>query len=305
MEAGLINDIQNGKREVSCGYDCLWVPRDDGTFEQQEIVGNHVAVVQNGRAGSRVAIKDEDIINEGGNKKMAKKVTKSFLQALGLKTYVKDAEPEDVADALKAMDEDPDDKEVKDEDPEEKKEAKDSAEIAALRDEVKTLKAGMDDINVMLKKLVAKDAEPEEDKKEGADAEFEKLEKEVGDEAHEEPDGDEVKDEGSEVFESKDEEPDGDETKDANPLIKIVQDMKPIIMAIPDEKARLDAAKKFAKSVRDAKATMGSNGYGNIINTINSNKLHAMDANKPKGDQAQSAAAAWNKRNAQNEGGLL
>ena len=67
----------------------------------------HVAVVEAGRAGDRVAIKDSKIQKEKGEKKkMAKKkVTKSILQAIGLKHYLADAEPEEVADALNEISE--------------------------------------------------------------------------------------------------------------------------------------------------------------------------------------------------------
>lgn len=54
----LINDIRSGKREVSCGYECDYEPNGDGTYSQTGIVGNHVAVVPEGRAGHRVRIKD-------------------------------------------------------------------------------------------------------------------------------------------------------------------------------------------------------------------------------------------------------
>ena len=58
-DAGLISEVQNDiKREVSSGYDCSWHKIGDGQYEQREIIGNHVAVVQNGRAGSKVAIHD-------------------------------------------------------------------------------------------------------------------------------------------------------------------------------------------------------------------------------------------------------
>lgn len=53
-----IDEIVSGvKREVSAGYDCEYVEKD-GKFYQQNIRGNHVALVQAGRAGSRVKIKD-------------------------------------------------------------------------------------------------------------------------------------------------------------------------------------------------------------------------------------------------------
>lgn len=54
----LIQKIENGKRDISCGYDCLWDPKDDDTYVQREIRGNHVAVVEKGRAGHKVSIRD-------------------------------------------------------------------------------------------------------------------------------------------------------------------------------------------------------------------------------------------------------
>lgn len=56
----LIDEIQEGKREVSAGYTCNYVDNGDGTYEQKDIRGNHVAVVDAGRAGSRVRIKDSE-----------------------------------------------------------------------------------------------------------------------------------------------------------------------------------------------------------------------------------------------------
>lgn len=49
------------KREISCGYDCEYVEDENGVLHQTKIRGNHVAVVDSGRAGSRVAIVDNSI----------------------------------------------------------------------------------------------------------------------------------------------------------------------------------------------------------------------------------------------------
>jgi hypothetical protein len=61
----LVNDVLNGKREISCGYNFELIPNVNGTFEQRGIRGNHIAVVDKGRAGNRVAIKDSKPNNEG------------------------------------------------------------------------------------------------------------------------------------------------------------------------------------------------------------------------------------------------
>lgn len=56
----LMDKIQAGKREISCGYECEYRKEPDGTYSQHNIRGNHVAVVDRGRAGKRAAILDAD-----------------------------------------------------------------------------------------------------------------------------------------------------------------------------------------------------------------------------------------------------
>lgn len=83
------------KRDISSGYDCYYVPYKDG-YRQIEIRGNHIALVTKGRAGSRVSIKDNKVERKG---KMAKK---NILAAM-FKAFARDAEPEEVAEALDAI----------------------------------------------------------------------------------------------------------------------------------------------------------------------------------------------------------
>lgn len=79
-DADLINKIEAGKREISCGYDCLWNPTSDSSYDQLEIRGNHVAVVDRGRAGHKVAIRDT--ADEKGGIKMSKSLIGRILRAL-------------------------------------------------------------------------------------------------------------------------------------------------------------------------------------------------------------------------------
>lgn len=66
-----INEIESGaKREVSAGYTCEYVEKD-GKIYQTRIRGNHVALVQQGRAGPSVKINDQAV-----KKDRFKKVTK-------------------------------------------------------------------------------------------------------------------------------------------------------------------------------------------------------------------------------------
>ncbi len=55
-----IDDVQAGKREVSCGYSADREQVKPGLGRQTKIVGNHVALVQRGRAGPACAIQDSD-----------------------------------------------------------------------------------------------------------------------------------------------------------------------------------------------------------------------------------------------------
>ena len=57
-DPGLIDLIlEEGKREISCGY-TYELCEENGQYIQRKIRGNHVAVVDAGRAGKRVAIRD-------------------------------------------------------------------------------------------------------------------------------------------------------------------------------------------------------------------------------------------------------
>ena len=57
-DPGLIEAIlHEGKREISCGY-MYELCEEEGKYVQRNIRGNHIAVVDSGRAGPRVSIRD-------------------------------------------------------------------------------------------------------------------------------------------------------------------------------------------------------------------------------------------------------
>lgn len=90
-----VDAVQSGKREISCGYECEYVPNGDGTYTQRNIRGNHVAVVERGRAGKRAAILDSD------KKKAKEPERKGNMNKKGLffKLFgqaVKDKSPEEI-----------------------------------------------------------------------------------------------------------------------------------------------------------------------------------------------------------------
>jgi hypothetical protein len=91
----LISEIENGKREISCGYECTYEEITQG-YQQSAISGNHVAVVRNGRAGESVAIKDE-------KPERSNKMTKKTLAQKLLASFIKDAEPEEIQDAAEFL----------------------------------------------------------------------------------------------------------------------------------------------------------------------------------------------------------
>jgi hypothetical protein len=53
-----IDLVKSGLREVSCGYEAEYVETGVGKGKQKNIIGNHLALVYEGRAGSAYAIKD-------------------------------------------------------------------------------------------------------------------------------------------------------------------------------------------------------------------------------------------------------
>lgn len=71
----IIQEVNEGKREVSSGYDNDYIQFEPGRGRQVNIIGNHVALVERGRCGSRCAIGDHkttDCTCKGDS--MAKKI---------------------------------------------------------------------------------------------------------------------------------------------------------------------------------------------------------------------------------------
>jgi hypothetical protein len=173
-----LNDkIDNGMREVSCGY-LFNLQRDqDGAFFMSRIIGNHVAVVPNGRAGPEVAIGDAASVQASGNKPIIRpkpEINKEksmqqqgtwlgrLLKALG----TTDAAPEDIEKLAKAAkDTDEDDemrkmREKRDQSFNDRKAAHDAEERDADEEAIKEAKA---EKKAIARDKKAKDAEPEEE----------------------------------------------------------------------------------------------------------------------------------------------
>lgn len=170
-DATLIAEIEAGKREISAGYLCDYRACDGG-LEQCNIICNHIAVVHNGRAGSRVAIKDSKPKLQNGGIRMSKK---NILNRM-LAVFMRDEEttPEDVKAALDAVAEPESPKEEKPADPEgnkeeEVKKAVDAA-VAPLLTRIAELEAKLtkdedpDDLDKLEKDLAEEDSVDREEK---------------------------------------------------------------------------------------------------------------------------------------------
>lgn len=285
----LISEIDRGKREISCGYDCVYVLGDDGNFYQTNIRGNHVAVVTAGRAGADVAIKDNkpQIKNERSKKPMtvkdSKKNDKNSIFAKMLKVFAVDAEPEEIADAIEAMKGSKEDEEIKPTD----NQVKPSQDVHSEPKEEDFFKAVVQTLEQMkndIAELKAAKTADEEDP-------LAKLEKELlGDD--ELTDEEEVTVSAEEIDEDlsmSDEDVEDEEVIDEdgpiaspatlpeNPipgadkaaLINHIKSMKPIIAQIKDAKERKRVSDAFAKSIRQQMGVKSTQpgGYGTILQT--------------------------------------
>ena len=219
----LIDAVQSGKREISCGYECEYVPNGDGTYTQRNIRGNHVAVVERGRAGKRAAILDSD------KKKAKEPERKGNMNKKGLFFKLfgqagKDKSPEEIEqmamDAAAALEsEKPADGQAEGQKEEPAKEtASDEAVIDAIAEKI-------------LAKLEEKGAcKKKEETKDALDAALEKLE-EGGDPGQagetEKASGDTEKETRTGT---------GMDRSTAAGILKV---MRPAVAAIKDEKERL------------------------------------------------------------------
>lgn len=150
-----ISLVKNGLRGLSCGYEAEYVQTGEGKGKQTNIIGNHLALVEEGRAGTAYEINDE----KGAfsmSKKLADKIKAMFTKV--------------VDEAIK--DEPAEKEEKKSED----EESKPGAGTPAFMDEmVKVCNAMKDALAAMKpkdeeKKEEKKEAPKDEEKEKGKDA---------------------------------------------------------------------------------------------------------------------------------------
>lgn len=306
----LIDEIENkGKREVSCGYEYILVPNDDGTYSQTNIVGNHVAIVDSGRAGDRVAIMDSknNQKTEGDKKKMSKvriprqqrgPVT-NFMAALGLKHFAQDAEPQDIAEAVDAL------AEEREKTPEEM--AKDAeVETAEQQTQENNAMAEMKQEIAQLKEMIMQMAKGAQDEK-PEDA-LDNLISELSE--GENSTGDEEESMTIPVEEMDEDIPDGHvvspEDRPENPIkgadsaamVRALKAMKKVVANIPDANTRKVACDSLIAEFKKAKKTGNKgNGYAKIIQAQRQNALNQQKANDSASDRAAKLEAAHKSKN--------
>lgn len=79
MDAEAIALVKNGLREVSCGYEAEYFETGEGEGVQKNIIGNHLALVDEGRAGEAYAINDHK--GKESKMKLADKIKAIFAKA--------------------------------------------------------------------------------------------------------------------------------------------------------------------------------------------------------------------------------
>ncbi len=103
----LIRAILGGKREISCGY-TYDLSEENGQYVQRKIRGNHVAVVDAGRAGHRVSIRDRKpapdkttLADTAKERSMEMKNKKTIARVLA--RMARDGDTEGVAEVLEEL----------------------------------------------------------------------------------------------------------------------------------------------------------------------------------------------------------
>ena len=102
-DANAISLVENGKRQLSCGYEAEYVQTGPGIGIQKNIIGNHLALVEEGRAGDAYKINDHK-----GESSMNKKLEASLKKIFGKTSdqIMKEAEDKEAAEKAAAENKD-------------------------------------------------------------------------------------------------------------------------------------------------------------------------------------------------------
>lgn len=266
-DASLAAKVEAGKREISCGYDCKYIANDDGTYHQADIIGNHVAIVNNGRAGHDVSIKDSKP-SKGGNPMRRKK---SVLHRM-FAAFVKDADPDEVREAAQVVN----DVENGEDDGEEDR---DKSDLKDVMDAIDALNERVAALTSQQGGQPADDEDvPDDDEGDEGTESMDELEEELDPEQKKEPTADEDDGEESVTVPPEDIETDEDtpeesckdvpqerEAQDKAIALSIIRSIKPIVATMPNPQRRR-VSDAMSRAVRKALRRGGTQpltgGYG-------------------------------------------
>lgn len=296
--------VDDGKREISCGYKCTY-EEVDGKIYQREIRGNHVALVDSGRAGKDVAIKDSSHAVESRKEsffmKRKDKRKSIFSKLMGVVAH--DADPEVVGELVEEIVSNSEGSADEEPAPEKKEEPTPAPAPEPTKEEPTKdddISQRFDKLEALLQQLIAGKSADEDP--------LEKLESEVeggSEESAEKPvdemdEGEETTDEGEQTAdedgaaldeaeetadeECNDEEATGEEapksTSDKAAVKKAISDAKKVVAGIKDAKQRKIVSDSMAKLIRQSygiKATTPKTSYS-AINAVKRKAQRAADS---------------------------
>lgn len=246
----LIRQIDKGLREISCGYECEYEQDSAGKYHQCKIRGNHIAVVEEGRAGSRVSIKDSLPHKKGKERNEIMK--KPSVIAQFFSGWAMDKSPEEVATAIDEL-------------------IQPAEEEAPVEEAVPETDANEELIGVLkqiLEKLGAADEAPEQDP-------IEQLVDELTTGNEEELPMEEDEEESvtvpvDEIEEAPEEEQDACGCqKDSAATIAALRAIKPFLANLPasQRRAAADAATKAVRRARGMTSRPTDDGYAKVVNS--------------------------------------
>lgn len=177
-DADAIELIKDGKVEVSCGYDADYEEVEPGVGKQLNMIGNHLALVEAGRCGSRCAIGDSKFREEAEMKFKDEATTVSKLIRKRLVKAFHDKDEKEMKEALDEMEEVEKEEKKKSEDDIYMNKNKDNRMMSdeEIENRFQSLEKGHKQILDALEEL--KNMEAEEKKAKDAEAEKEKEEEE-------------------------------------------------------------------------------------------------------------------------------
>lgn len=167
-----IQAVIDGKVEISLGYDADYIEISKGKGIQSNIMGNHFALVDKGRCGSRCSIGDSFMSDKTKKKKV------SFADRIRALVKTKDAE--EAEKLAKAVEDEDLDIETKDSDDEDDDESGGKTSDAAVNRQILKQLKTMDARLAALEKKKTKDSE-DPDKKETEDDDDDPEKKETKD----------------------------------------------------------------------------------------------------------------------------